>query len=148
MGALMDEYARAAEDFCRVVEGFDLARFTRSLAGPAPHTSSPQAACRHVLAAAHRYSDSIRRARGLPFAEDYRVETGVPARPADMRAPLARVLRYTEEGLDGLYGQSDEQVLVIRFKVSWGVEYDPDMLLEHAVCHLLRHRRQLERWPA
>ena len=36
---------------------------------------------------------------------------------------------------------------VIRFTVSWGVEYDPDMLLEHAVCHLLRHRRQLERWP-
>ena len=26
-GALMDEYARAAEDFCRVVDGFDLARF-------------------------------------------------------------------------------------------------------------------------
>jgi hypothetical protein len=26
-GALMDEYARAAEDFCRVVESFDLARF-------------------------------------------------------------------------------------------------------------------------
>jgi hypothetical protein len=26
-GALMDEYAPAAEDFCRVVEGLDLARF-------------------------------------------------------------------------------------------------------------------------
>lgn len=26
-GALMDEYARAAEDFCRVVEHFDRARF-------------------------------------------------------------------------------------------------------------------------
>jgi len=26
-------------------------------------------------------------------------------------------------------------------------EYDPEMLLEHAVVHLLRHRRQLERWP-
>ena len=26
-GALMDEYARAAEDFCRVVETFDDSRF-------------------------------------------------------------------------------------------------------------------------
>jgi hypothetical protein len=28
----------------------------------------------------------------------------------------------------------------------WGPRYDPEMLLEHAVCHVLRHRRQLERW--
>ena len=24
--------------------------------------------------------------------------------------------------------------------------YDPEILLEHAICHLLRHRLQLERW--
>jgi hypothetical protein len=148
MGALMDEYARAAEDFCRVVEGFEAARFTRALTGLAAHTASPQVVCRHVLTAAHRYSDGIRRARGLPFAEAFRVEAGVPAAPAELRGALAEMLRYTEAGLDGLYGQSDDQVAVIKFKVPWGVEYDPDMLLEHAVCHLLRHRRQLERWPA
>jgi 1,4-dihydroxy-6-naphthoate synthase len=146
MGALMDEYARAAEDFCRVVEGFDAARFAAALPGLAAHTVSPQVVCRHVLTAAHRYSDGIRRARGLPFAEGFRVEAGVPARPDALRPLLAEMLRYTEAGLDGLYGQSDEQVSVIRFQVPWGVEYDPDMLLEHAVCHLLRHRRQLERW--
>jgi len=148
MGALMDEYARAADEFCRVVERLDAARFIRGVPGLAPHTASPQAICRHVVTAAHRYSDSIRRARGLPFVESYRAEAGLLARPADLRSLLAAVLRYTESGLDGLYGQSDEQVSVIRFRVSWGVEYDPDMLLEHAVCHLLRHRRQLERWPA
>ena len=147
MGALMDEYGRAAEDFCRVVEGLDAARFARAVPGLAAHTASPHAICRHVLTAGHRYSDDIRRARGLPFVEGYRVAAGLPAQPADVRAPLAAVLRYTEAGLDGLYGQSDEQVAVIRFRVSWGGEYDPDMLLEHAVCHLLRHRRQLERWP-
>lgn len=147
MGALMDEYARAAAGFCVVVEGFGAERFTRAVAGLAAHTASPQIVCRHVLAAAHRYSDSIRRARGLPFVEGHRQQAGVPARPADVRPGLAGMLRYTEAGLDGLYGQSDEQVAVIRFKVSWGVEYDPDMLLEHAICHLLRHRRQLERWP-
>ena len=31
-GALMDEYARAAEDFCRVVESFDLAPVRRRAA--------------------------------------------------------------------------------------------------------------------
>ena len=147
MGALMDEYARAAEDFCRVVESFEPERFARPMPGYAAHTVSPQMICRHVLTAAHRYSDAIRRARELPFVEAYRADPGVPSQPADLRPRLAELLRYTEAGLDGLYGQTDEQVGVIKFKVSWGVEYDPDMLLEHAVCHLLRHRRQLERWP-
>ena len=27
-------------------------------------------------------------------------------------------------------------------------EDDPEMILEHAIVHLLRHRRQLERWAA
>ena len=42
-GALMDEYARAAEDFCRVVEGFDSARFLTERASDNPSTISPQA---------------------------------------------------------------------------------------------------------
>lgn len=26
--------------------------------------------------------------------------------------------------------------------------YNPESMLEHAICHLLRHRRQLERWSS
>jgi hypothetical protein len=39
-GALMDEYARAAEDFCRVVESFDLARFDAERRSDNPNTVS------------------------------------------------------------------------------------------------------------
>jgi hypothetical protein len=47
-GALMDEYARAAEDFCRVVESFDLARFDAERPSNNPNTVSPRAICLHV----------------------------------------------------------------------------------------------------
>ena len=43
---------------------------------------------------------------------------------------------------------SDEAVAAITFPVRWGPIYDPEMILEHAIVHLLRHRRQIERWPA
>jgi len=45
-----------------------------------------------------------------------------------------------------LLEMSEEEVLALSFPVRWGPTYDPEMILEHAVCHLLRHRRQLERW--
>jgi hypothetical protein len=41
---------------------------------------------------------------------------------------------------------SENEVLALSFPVRWGPTYDPEMILEHAICHLLRHRRQLERW--
>jgi len=30
-------------------------------------------------------------------------------------------------------------------KTSWGENYDFEQLLEHAIVHILRHRRQIER---
>ena len=59
-GALMDEYARAAEDFCRVAEHFDLPRFDATRPSNNPNTVSPRAICLHVIGAAHRYALSER----------------------------------------------------------------------------------------
>jgi len=32
--------------------------------------------------------------------------------------------------------------------VRWGPQYDLEQLLEHAVVHILRHRRQIEKFAA
>ena len=31
-----------------------------------------------------------------------------------------------------------------KIKVRWGQLYDPEQLMEHAIVHILRHRRQIE----
>ena len=41
---------------------------------------------------------------------------------------------------------SEAEIQALSFTVRWGPRYDPEMILEHAICHYLRHRRQLERW--
>ena len=68
-GALMDEYARAAEDFCRVVETFDDSRFGSEKPNNSETTRSPRAMCVHVAGAAHRYAHYIRKRRGIDFIE-------------------------------------------------------------------------------
>jgi len=146
MGALMDENARAAESFCAVVEAFDTARWAVARPGPDANTRSPQAICGHVCSAARRYSDYIRKARGLPYIEAFLLPRGVPAAPRDVRPLLRDALHYTEGALAGLYEADEKTVAAIHIKVRWGPTFDPDMLLEHAAMHFLRHRRQLLRW--
>lgn len=145
-GALMDEYARASTDFCRVVETFDRARFVAERASNDPDTVSPQAVCAHVCGAGHRYVHYIRKARGLDFIEGYSLHPSRIGSPSDVRALLAEAVLLMEETVEPLLELSDEGIQAISFVVRWGPRYDPEMLLEHAVCHVLRHRRQLERW--
>jgi hypothetical protein len=145
-GALMDEYARAAGDFCRVVEGFDSARFLTTRASDNPSTVSPQAICVHVCGAAYRYAHYIRKAQRVDFVERYEVEPSRIGAPQDVRALLTEAIIFSEATVETLLHATEEEIQALSFTVRWGPRYDPEMILEHAVCHLLRHRRQLERW--
>jgi hypothetical protein len=144
-GALMDEYARAAEDFCRVIESVSMDRFLRELPGDDPDTVSIRAVCRHTVAAAHRYADYVRAARGMPFIDRFELPPERIADPAAVRPELAEMLRYMEKSLAGWY-EDPAPAEKATFKVRWGPTYDPEMILEHGIVHLLRHRRQVERW--
>ena len=147
-GALMDEYARAAEDFCRVVESFDTVAFTAERPSVDPDTHSPRAVCLHAYGAARRYADYIRKARGLAHEERFLPTPSALEVPGAVRGRITEALRYTEGALDGLQDADEASMAALRFPVRWGPIYDPEMLLEHAIVHLLRHRRQLERWKS
>ena len=145
-GALLDEYARAADDFCHVVERFDLVRFDAERPADNPNTVSPRAICLHVIGAAHRYAHYIRKARGVDFVERYEADPAQLHVPYDVRRLLTDGILLTEKTVEPLLNAADEEIQALSFTVRWGPRYDPEMILEHAVCHLLRHRRQLERW--
>jgi hypothetical protein len=146
-GALMDEYARAAEDFCLTIEAVSVERFRRDAPSEDPDTVSLRAICRHAVGAAHRYADYILEARGLPFADRFVLPPEAISDPAAVRPALAEMLRYTEQSLADWY-EDPAPAEKTTFTVRWGPTYDPEMILEHAIVHLLRHRRQVERWPA
>ena len=145
-GALMDEYARAAENFCRAIEGFDRARFDAERPSNNPNTVSPRAICLHVIGAAYRYAHYIRKARGIDFVERYDADPTRLRSPLEVRALLIEAIVLTEETVEPLLTATEQEIQKLSFTVRWGPRYDPEMILEHAVCHLLRHRRQLERW--
>ncbi len=145
-GALMDEYARAAEDFCRAVETFNDSRFDSQKPDNSETTRSPRAICVHVIGAAQRYAHYIRKRLGIDFVERFEADPTRVRSSKDMRPLLAEAIMFTESTVEPLIEMSEDEVLALSFPVRWGPTYDPEMILEHAVCHLLRHRRQLERW--
>src|SRR5215472_14114465 len=101
-GALMDEYARAAEDFCRAVEAFDLERFDAERPSNDPNTVSPRAICLHVIGAAHRYAHYIRKARSVDFVERYEADPARLGSPLQVRVLLTEGIALTEQTVEPL----------------------------------------------
>lgn len=145
-GALMDEYARAAEDFCRVLEALPAEALDWEQPSTDKDTVSVRAMCAQIVNAARGYANYVREARGLDRPEQAPLAPAAIETASEVRSRLAEGLSYTEGALDGLYDVDEATYAAIRFPVRWGPVYDPEMLLEHAIVHLLRHRRQLERW--
>jgi hypothetical protein len=43
---------------------------------------------------------------------------------------------------------NEDQIFALSFTARWGEHFNLEQILEHAICHILRHRRQAEMWLA
>lgn len=56
------------------------------------------------------------------------------------------MLGYTAQTLEGKWKMTEEDIVSAVIHSQWGVTYDLEQLLEHAIVHVLRHRRQIEKF--
>lgn len=145
-GGLMDEYARAADDFCSVVEHVSARDFKKARESADPDCRSIQRLCAHVLNSARGYANYLRKAQKMAVDTQATVTDDDVRSIAEIRPLLGQVLRYTEASIGELWSAPDAAIAALAIRVSWGPTMDPELLLEHAIVHLLRHRRQVERW--
>ena len=144
IGALMDEYERAASELARLVEQIPVDDFTRIIDSQTKDEDcrSVQTIMSHVVRAGYSYADYIR--------EQLSIESACPRPKLLSRQEsleyLEAVLQYTAQTLDGRWEMSAEEISGIVIKTRWGAVYDMEGLLEHAIVHILRHRRQIEKF--
>jgi len=157
VGAMMDEYERAAGELKNVLARASEEQYTRIID---PDTKDPdcrsiQTIITHVVRAGYGYADYIRGAFGIPSETPKEHLRGSPNGPGGSGVMVARqeaagkidgFLRYTAETLEGKWEMTDEEIMAVSMKVRWGPTYDLEQLLEHAIVHILRHRRQIERF--
>ena len=144
VGALMDEYERAVWELRRLLE-----RMAEEDVACVVDPATEDEACRsvqtivsHVVNAGYGYADLLRKLFSVP-------STRPPKALLSHREALEQldaVLAYTAETLEGRWLMSDEELSSAFINAGWGVRYDMEQLLEHAVVHVLRHRRQIEKF--
>ena len=146
IGALMDEYERAAFELKSLVESVSEDEYTRIADAETKDADclSIQTMMNHVVHAGYGYANAIRRKTDMAHTPlgDERSQIS----HAEIGGEIDKVLVYTEETLDGMwemsYAEMDKFIVERKGDFSENLE----QLLEHAVLHILRHRRQVDKF--
>ncbi|MBI1194083.1 MAG: DinB family protein [Bacteroidetes bacterium] len=144
VGALMDEYERAAADLLQVIMPLKQADYEAIV-----DTETQDPDCRsiltimnHVVMSGYGYANSIRKnfgAKEILRKDDCDVGT-----PQAACAELTQMLAYTVDTVSDHWGMTEAEAVKPVAKFSSGQVFDFEQLMEHAIVHVLRHRRQIE----
>jgi uncharacterized damage-inducible protein DinB len=146
VGALLDEYEKAVRELQEVIHEISQEVLTTVIDPntPDPHCRSIQTVLAHVVSAGRNYAVYIRRRQGEPldFTTPILLDTA-----SDYLEALDTMFAFNEQlfadypDLELETNEADQKMLV-----RWGQLYDVEQLMEHAIVHILRHRRQIERF--
>jgi len=146
IGAVMDEYEKAATELENLVNNISEDDFINIV-----DTETNDEDCRSVQTIVSHVTNS-----GYGYANYIRDWFSIPKNSPE-RKLLSKnefflrfkdMLAYTSESLEGKWEYSDDNIQKVKMIVRWGPHYDLEQLLEHAVVHILRHRRQIEKFAA
>ena len=146
IGALMDEYERAAEEFKDLVDKISEQEYIKIVDAETKDDDcrSVQTIVSHVINSGYGYANYIRDWFGIPKnSPERRMHS-----QKDFLVEFNKMLDYASETLADKWEFSDEEIQKVKMIVRWGPQYDLEQLLEHAVVHILRHRRQIEKFGA
>ena len=143
--AILDEYARALRDLDAVVRPLSQPTFVAHSTFSDKEYPDLRAIMGHVIGAAHVYVDYMddaisgtdRGRRSRTYGHD------TPGQAMDSAwEAFGRMVEFL--GTIKAYG--DDDLGKTQFVTRWNQRYDLEQMLEHAIVHILRHRRQVERW--
>lgn len=140
----MDEYERAAAELEYLIRQIPEDDFVRIVDSQTKDDDcrSVQTIMSHVVRAGYGYADYIREQFSIAST---RPQPKLLAREESLEQ-LDATLRYTVQTLEGRWEMSDEEMSATTINSRWGAVYNVEGLLEHAIVHILRHRRQIEKF--
>ncbi|MDQ6845232.1 MAG: DinB family protein [Bacteroidota bacterium] len=144
--ALLSEYERAITELQKVIEDITetelMAIVDRLTANP--DCVSIQTILTHVVSAGYSYCISIRNIKD----NDAEPPEEMPrSTVAGYKRDLDDVIKFTYDTFAGISDfELEEFDDSKKMLTSWGQRYDTEQIMEHAIVHILRHRRQIEKF--
>lgn len=144
VGALMDEYERAVFELKTIIQNIGEEKYLRIADEETDNEEcrSIQTMMSHVVDAGFAYANDIRPVISMNV-EPYQFKI---ISYADFSGAIDKMVAYTIETLEDKWELSYEEMDKIVYISPSGYKQDLEQILEHAIVHILRHRRQTERF--
>lgn len=146
IGAILDEYEKSINELKKVLNNISNEHLTAIADDKTkdPDCNSIQSILTHVIRAGFCYIIEIRNSLGEQI--DF-VERKTLKNVEQYKSELDIMFKYNEQLFKDYPNlKLEEKDPDKKIKVAWGQHYDVEQLLEHAIVHILRHRRQIERF--
>lgn len=146
VNALLGEYRNVVTALQHVIAGISNENLVTSVDAttPDPECKSIQTILSHVVSSGYSYAGYIRKLKKIT---DDRPGKIIRNTVGEYRDDLEKLVLYTSQTFDAIddteLEEFDEDK---KIKTSWGQVYDIEQMMEHAVVHVLRHRRQIEKF--
>ncbi len=146
VGALLDEYEKAILELCDILNGISKQELTTIVDTETkdPDCRSIQSILTHTVGAGYRYVIEVRLYLGeqVDLIENQTLSTA-----SEFQHALRQMFQYNEQlFIDHPKLKLEESETQKKILTRWGQRYDVEQLFEHAIVHILRHRRQVERF--
>jgi uncharacterized damage-inducible protein DinB len=144
IGALMDEYERAVEELKLIINQVSESDYEKIFDAETTNENcrSIQNIISHVISACYGYADAIREV----FVIDGAINEEKQLSKQEAILKLGEAIKYTVETLEGKWQMPGSEIMTTYMKGEY-VE-NLEQILEHAIVHILRHRRQIEKFLA
>lgn len=140
--ALMDEYRKSSIEYKQILKTIPQSLFIKIIDPKTKDNDckSIQSITFHIINSGYTYSNyinSIHNHQWFEYAEDITT-------PKKGIEEINKMLDFAESSFEGIWNKSDKELEKWKFNTRWYVTYDIEQLMEHAIVHILRHRRQIE----
>ncbi len=146
IGALLDEYEKVILELQHILTDMpdqELVKIVDSITTD-PNCKSIQTILTHVVGSGYAYAIYIRNLNG--DISDF-PEKIFHSNISDYQKELNAVFNFTVTTFDKITDhQLEESDNSKKIKTSWGQVFDIEQITEHAIVHILRHRRQIEKF--
>ncbi len=145
-GAILDEYERAILELQNLIGTLSQNELESIVDKETkdPDCRSVQTILTHVVNSGYGYATYIRRHFGEQI--DFKERTTLGS-VLEYQSALSDMFQFNEQVFEDYPEmQLEEMDNSRKILVRWGQLFDIEQLMEHAIVHVLRHRRQIERF--
>ncbi|QNN42472.1 DinB family protein [Pedobacter roseus] len=144
IAALIDEYKKAVDEMIEVINPINQQQLLQTIEPKSLNSDciSIQTILTHVCASMFSYAVYIENSIGLETTRPERLQFDQVA-PYILR--LKEAFNYNQDFfIRNPNIKMEEFDQAKKINTRWGQQYDVEQMLEHAIVHILRHRRQIK----